>query len=906
MSRRIKIPIDNTPVVQLNNELKTLVSRYRELDLENKKLEEQAKKGGEEQVRALKENKKELTEVGEEITKLRKGTKELSEEQPFENMAKEAIPLRRQLLVVRREMQQLAYDGEAGSERFIELGIEAGKLSSAIDDASIAMRQFDSAGSSATDGIATGFRNMSRGLMQLDFGDAELGLQGMESTIKAIDVKALTGDFVNFSKTLGKTMVTSIKTLGKSFLALGKIMLANPLFLIASVIAVVILAIVQLAKHFEIFGKVLDVLMMPLNALISGFKRLTDWLGITNFEEQKLADDRAERFKEEENRILKEETLRANQFAREKALLQAKGELTEDEVSMIHELEQEIIRSEISKSIAQGNSVKTEIDRLKTKRKLTDEEVEQLKELEQSYFDLTETIKNQNNQLEVNEIARQSRLLKIEKDAQDKLEEERKQRFEKYKETLKKQMEEEARLRLQAIDFIAKIERESYLNSISNEADRRLEETVLNLENERKEILKNTQLTNEERLLINEYYDALEAKAIKERQNEILKIEEESENERNEILNKFNEERLNTHLKNLEKQGEKDLEIRKQFVNERSEMEINALENELEEQIKIYERAGLDTNSLVNYYLDLRNDLVEEKNKELAKIESEAKENSVKKEAEKWSEINDTIKNSLGIQNDIYSNALANLGSLFTSQFSGISQLIQDESVSLADKISGIAVASLEMASSLINELSAISRQKLEDDLAFLEGIKNEELQIINSNLEAGLISQEQAQQQAYQAELKAYQAEESLKKKQFEQDKKLQIAQATTSMLQGIVTAFSSSMQLGPILGPIMGGILAGAVGVMGAMNIAKIKSTKYNAGTPPQPPQMGNISVPTDNRNVEMTSTGASSVATQPQNAPQNEAQNAPQKMEVNVSISEINDTNNKVNYYESNAEL
>ena len=63
---------------------------------------------------------------------------------------------------------------------------------------------------------------------------------------------------------------------------------------------------------------------------------------------------------------------------------------------------------------------------------------------------------------------------------------------------------------------------------------------------------------------------------------------------------------------------------------------------------------------------------------------------------------------------------------------------------------------------------------------------------------------------------------------KQYNQKvKPLMIAEATISTLQGMVSAFSGAMQLGPIAGPIVGGILAGLVGTMGAINIAKIAST-------------------------------------------------------------------------------
>lgn len=63
---------------------------------------------------------------------------------------------------------------------------------------------------------------------------------------------------------------------------------------------------------------------------------------------------------------------------------------------------------------------------------------------------------------------------------------------------------------------------------------------------------------------------------------------------------------------------------------------------------------------------------------------------------------------------------------------------------------------------------------------------------------------------------------------------KALRIASATIDMLQGAVTAFSSSMQLGPIAGPIVGAVNAAAVVAMGIANINKMKAT--NVENPPE----------------------------------------------------------------------
>lgn len=63
-----------------------------------------------------------------------------------------------------------------------------------------------------------------------------------------------------------------------------------------------------------------------------------------------------------------------------------------------------------------------------------------------------------------------------------------------------------------------------------------------------------------------------------------------------------------------------------------------------------------------------------------------------------------------------------------------------------------------------------------------------------------------------------------------FEQSKKLQIASATVTMLQGIASAIATGMQLGPIAGPIVGAINAATVLASGMANIVKIKKTTFD----------------------------------------------------------------------------
>lgn len=108
--------------------------------------------------------------------------------------------------------------------------------------------------------------------------------------------------------------------------------------------------------------------------------------------------------------------------------------------------------------------------------------------------------------------------------------------------------------------------------------------------------------------------------------------------------------------------------------------------------------------------------------------------------------------------------------------------------------------------------------------------------------------------QAEYALELEKFARETEVKKKAFEQNKKLQIANTIITTIQGAVTAFANAFQLGPIAGPIVGAIQAALVTAGGVAQIAKIKNTKFDAGSPPSPPK----------------TTGASSAATGVNGAP------------------------------------
>jgi hypothetical protein len=69
-------------------------------------------------------------------------------------------------------------------------------------------------------------------------------------------------------------------------------------------------------------------------------------------------------------------------------------------------------------------------------------------------------------------------------------------------------------------------------------------------------------------------------------------------------------------------------------------------------------------------------------------------------------------------------------------------------------------------------------------------------------------------------------------KKKAFEQNKKMQMAQTVIATATGAIQAYASAQVLGPFAGPIVGAMLAGLVVAMGAKQMGIIASSSYQGG--------------------------------------------------------------------------
>ena len=186
------------------------------------------------------------------------------------------IPLKIQgIAQMKAELRELkgAIASATDPAQMTALAQQAGVLSDRIKDANDAVNVF--ASGSKFEQVSNGLGGIKDSLMSLDFEEAAEKSKTFATALGGINKTDITKSM--------KGMVDMTKTLSGAFLKLGATILMNPIFLIVAAVVAIIAVVALVLKSFGVLDNVIKAMMMPINALIAGFKALTDWLGLTAF-----------------------------------------------------------------------------------------------------------------------------------------------------------------------------------------------------------------------------------------------------------------------------------------------------------------------------------------------------------------------------------------------------------------------------------------------------------------------------------------------------------------------------------------------------------------------------------------------------------------------------------------------
>jgi hypothetical protein len=160
------------------------------------------------------------------------------------------------------------------------LAQRAGEVADQLKDVNEQIKTF--ATGSKFEQVSNSFGAIQGDLMAMDFEGAAEKSKTFATALGSINPKDISKGFKDFTGMLG--------TLGKAFLKLGMTILMNPIFLIVAAVVAIIAVVALVLKSFGVLDDVIKALMAPINALIAGFKAMTDWLGLTAFAAEENAE----------------------------------------------------------------------------------------------------------------------------------------------------------------------------------------------------------------------------------------------------------------------------------------------------------------------------------------------------------------------------------------------------------------------------------------------------------------------------------------------------------------------------------------------------------------------------------------------------------------------------------------
>lgn len=274
--------------------------------------------------------------------------------------------------------------------------------------------------------------------------------------------------------------IKGIMGMGDAFKVLGNILKANPIMLIATIVIGIGAALYELKDKLGVVGKAFDAVGKFIDGFIQGLKDVGDFLGITNFKMQAMADSiikNSERIKTANNSRYDAEIAAAKRAGKETELI--------------------------------------EIEKLNAITKTNDEAIKQLRIRQQESGSLSEDDKKKLDDLVAENKSAYSKILDLSAEYKNKETEHQKELTDKYKQELEKRNQ-------------ARIDAEKALQALIASENKSVEDLNAQTEQEKLDLEYNRKLEQFQKL-----YDAAKKAGVDEIQLERLK---------NESLNAINDE----------------------------------------------------------------------------------------------------------------------------------------------------------------------------------------------------------------------------------------------------------------------------------------------------------------------------------------------------------------------------
>ena len=300
-------------------------------------------------------------------------------------------------------------------EQMSALAQKAGEVADRIKDANEQVAVFTTG--SKFEAVSNSFSMIGDDLASLDFEGAAEKAETFQKTVGSLGKSDITGAI----KGLGKT----VTTLGSTFVKLGIQILVNPIFLLAAVITAIVVAIGVFLNKIGVLQKVLDFLMIPINALIDGFKELTDWLGLTSY----AAEENARTMEKSNEKAFKSSEKRTEDVSKQYDLEIAKAKAAGKDTTQLELDKSKAITDAAKKRLGDARSEYAQL------KGLTDKDsIERRKALKKRIEDENKLIKDGSHERKMIQIADDAEQKAADDKAAEEAKQKREERLKKYKE----------------------------------------------------------------------------------------------------------------------------------------------------------------------------------------------------------------------------------------------------------------------------------------------------------------------------------------------------------------------------------------------------------------------------------------------------------------------------------------
>lgn len=261
-----------------------------------------------------------------------------------------------------KELQNQLDKTTKGSAEFNDTLKKIGSVQSEIDDVNKQLNNLNP--EKRAKSFNKAFGSMSATVQGLT---GTMGLLGMENS-KLINISIALQGAMNFSNA-----IKDVGELKNAFQIFGKTLLANPIFLIASVLIAIGVAIYKLKDNIKILSIAFDALKIAIQSVITFFKKLGDALGLYDYQAEQVVKRQTQNL---EN-LKKAQENYTKEMERQIQIRNAQGE--------------ETINMEKKKAAYTVQSLKLQIaameEIIKNTKKVKDEQRQQLDELKKALFD---------------------------------------------------------------------------------------------------------------------------------------------------------------------------------------------------------------------------------------------------------------------------------------------------------------------------------------------------------------------------------------------------------------------------------------------------------------------------------------------------------------------------------------